>query len=475
MQGQELDTYLLLTSFPLDVEPIQYIATQVDGRSNIIHYYEDNTPEQAAYFMFLSSGFGISQKFIDIRNDMFQEALNLFINEVNNDNSIHKFYNKTRPLITIPVNFDGKTKILYYYDNDSIVDTVYNFFNSLIGLNETSLYKYENLAALQLEYRVKKIKSQIDSFKDVKYVFDDTLSTSNDICYSSNDNKNIIRDSSQILIDHLASLDVFNTFVINMRQSVGRREHMKNQLLRSKLRPAFLMPGIDPTTLPQVIQQDVLHKDGLIMVESHAATFIAHYQVWNQIIDSELPFAIIFEDDVEINPNIKCLLRRTFQELPANWSVIYLNYADDLFWPDHSKSRKTNIQCTLSVTESQQPFVQLKDLCAAGNARSYVLSYQGAVTLAKKGLPIFRNIDVYLRDMIYENEINAFVINPAAASFQISNSNVPTDMINNKYIKIDVETNSTVYTYRPGEGFNCSSVSCTITLTKDPNGNYIFS
>ena len=55
MQGQELDTYLLLTSFPLDdVEPIQYIATQVDGRSNIIHYYEDNTPEQAAYFMFLS-------------------------------------------------------------------------------------------------------------------------------------------------------------------------------------------------------------------------------------------------------------------------------------------------------------------------------------------------------------------------------------------------------------------------------------
>jgi len=299
------------------------------------------------------------------------------------------------------------------------------------------------------------------------------LSESNDICYSSNDNKKL-RDSSQILIDHLVSLDVFNTFVINMRQSVGRREHMKTQLLRSNLKPAFLMPGIDPTTLPQAIQQDVLHKDGLIMVESQAATCIAHYQVWNQIIDSELPFAIIFEDDVEINPNIKCLLRKTFQDLPANWSVIYLNYAEDLFWPDHSKSRKTNTQCTLSVTESQQSFVQLKDICA-GNARSYVLSYQGAVALAKKGLPIFRNIDVYLRDMIYQNEINAFVVNPAAASFQVSNNNVPTDMINNKYIKIDVETNSTVYTYRPGDGFNCSSVSCTITLTKNPNGDYVFS
>ena len=465
-----LDTYKLLTPFPLDIAPILQIAVQIENRSNIINYYSNNSPQQATYAFFLSSGFSVSQKYVDLRNDLYDTALAMFMDEINNSNSSNNnSSHRKQPMVTIPVHFDSKAMILYYYENDNMTETVYNFLNNLIGLN-TSSYKYDNLLAIQLEYRVKKFRSQQHAFKDIKYAFDSSIV--NDKCYNKVENN--IRDSSQILIDHLASIDEFNTFVINMRESIGRRENMKNQLLRSNLRPSFLMPGIDPTTLPKIVLNDVLHSEGRVMVESQVTCFMSHIQIWNQIVESELPFAIIFEDDVEINPNIKCLLRKAFQTIPANWSIIYLDYVESIFWPSQSISRQTNKLCALSILASEQPYVKLTDLCAAGNARSYVLSYQGALSLLKFALPIFRNVDVYLRDMIYHNNLNAYVLDTPLA-FVSNSNNVPSDIdMRIKYVKIDPSTNTTVYTFRPDDQFSCDSVTCAISLTKNEQGGYQF-
>ena len=428
-----LETYDFLTPFPFDdIEAIQYIPVMVEQRSNIIQLYKNTKPEQAVYALFLSSGFGLTNKFKNIIDDNFESILSMFIDQISNNNSIHKFDNRKRPMITLPVNIDGVSKILYYYENDSVIDVVYQFLNSSIEL--PSNYHYDNALVGQLKYRINKIISQVEAFHNIKDAFEDDVQS---LCQDNNKNVNKDNgyDSSQILVNHFASLDIFNTFVINLRQSVGRRDYMKKQLLRAKLRShSFLMPGIDPTVLAKIVLNEVIKHNPSgtsVFLEGYVAASLAHIQTWNEIVNNNLPFGIILEDDVELHPSIKCSLQKVFQMIPSNWSMIYLYYDDDL---NFAPLKNTNIPCGQSVKESKQPIIHLKGLCSAGNARSYILSYQGAVDLLKNAIPMTTiGIDDYMRDMIFHNQINAYAITPALSSVQ--GNAVPSDSVFNAFGK----------------------------------------
>lgn len=70
-----LETYDLLTPFPFDdIEAIQYIPVIVEQRSNIIQLYKNTKPEQAVYALFLSSGFGLTNKFKNIIDDHLERV-----------------------------------------------------------------------------------------------------------------------------------------------------------------------------------------------------------------------------------------------------------------------------------------------------------------------------------------------------------------------------------------------------------------
>jgi hypothetical protein len=74
--------------------------------------------------------------------------------------------------------------------------------------------------------------------------------------------------------------------------------------------------------------------------------------------------------------------------------------------------------------------------------------------------------------MIYNNVINAYVIIPTLTSVKSSKISVPTDM-NNKYVKFDSITNTSVYTFQPEHAIDCAQVMCPMSLTKT-NGTYRF-
>ena len=83
-----------------------------------------------------------------------------------------------------------------------------------------------------------------------------------------------------------------------------------------------------------------------------------------------------------------------------------------------------------------------------------------------------------MRDMIYHNQVNAYVLNPSLANVVPKDSNdnsvIPSDMIINKYVRYDNDVNKTVYTFAPGDEFDCGAALCPIRMKKDENGNYIF-
>lgn len=386
-------------------------------------------------------------------------TLNVFIDQINNNNnSIHKFDNRKRPMITLPVNIDGVTKILYYYENDNVIDAVYQFLNSSIEL--PSNYDYDNALVGQLKHRINKIISQVEAFHNIEDAFEDDVEL---LCKDNNNNNNNDKDngydSSQILVNHFASLDIFNTFVINLRQNVRRREYMKKQLLRAKLLShSFLMPGLDPSVLAASVLNEVINRD-TVFLESYLAASLAHIQTWNEIVNNNLPFGIILEDDVELHPSIKCSLQKVFQIIPSNWSIIY--YDDDL---NFAPLTNINIPCAKSIKESKQQ-----------NARSYILSYQGAVDLLKNAVPFTRiGIDNYMYDMIFDNQVNAYAITPALSSVQVNA--VPSDSVFNafgKWLKFDYESDSFIYTFKPEDAFNCSTVICEMIIRRNNDSYYV--
>lgn len=53
--------------------------------------------------------------------------------------------------------------------------------------------------------------------------------------------------------------------------------------------------------------------------------YMSHISVWQKIIDTDLPFAVILEDDVVLEKNFRYKLSLLLQNLPQSWGLLYLN------------------------------------------------------------------------------------------------------------------------------------------------------
>ncbi len=91
--------------------------------------------------------------------------------------------------------------------------------------------------------------------------------------------------------------------VISLKSETKRREHI--QTMFSKL-------GIKYKFFDAINKQQALtlcHKQGLnyqdnSLTMGELGCFMSHYLLWKKIIDDDLPYMLIFEDDVIVSPNI---------------------------------------------------------------------------------------------------------------------------------------------------------------------------
>lgn len=60
------------------------------------------------------------------------------------------------------------------------------------------------------------------------------------------------------------------------------------------------------------------------LTKGEIACLLSHYEVFKEIIDKKLPYAVIYEDDVEFHSNFAELNNRVFEEIPNDFMILYL-------------------------------------------------------------------------------------------------------------------------------------------------------
>lgn len=113
--------------------------------------------------------------------------------------------------------------------------------------------------------------------------------------------------------------------------------------------------------------------------------YISHYRVWQKVVDEELPFCVVLEDDLTISPDLKSIIA-TLEQL-HKWDLIKL--ADERNYP-FLDSLPLNDKLTLG-----------NYLKVPNNCMGYALSLDGAKKLLARK-PFFRPVDV---DMQFHSEL----------------------------------------------------------------------
>jgi len=102
-----------------------------------------------------------------------------------------------------------------------------------------------------------------------------------------------------------------NIIIINLKRSTSRRLRIEREMKRVRLSYKFFN-GVDGLQLTKEEVQtniDPNHRFFRQFNKGEIGCFLSHYSVYKKIVDDNLPYALILEDDIIISPRLPELLR----------------------------------------------------------------------------------------------------------------------------------------------------------------------
>ena len=139
----------------------------------------------------------------------------------------------------------------------------------------------------------------------------------------------------------------FECFVINMAKNRDRMVNFNAQYKRSDLaaRPCIRIEAINGAAMGEKMREYVTPKvwmgmnylnqmkvrlaDGQL-TPGMIGCYLSHYAIYKQIVQDQLPYAVIFEDDANIHPRIYSKKIQSIVEedgtFPLDWDVILLGH-----------------------------------------------------------------------------------------------------------------------------------------------------
>lgn len=131
--------------------------------------------------------------------------------------------------------------------------------------------------------------------------------------------------------------------------------------------------------------------------EGEIGCYLSHIRCWQQIVDEQLDFALILEDDILPRPQIVDCLQR-FESVSSDWDYIKL-YSKKLKYISGSTSLSADIHLHKLAKLSAGTCCQL-------------VSLSGAKKMLAHALPIARPIDVDVQYW-FERDLRAFAVSPS--------------------------------------------------------------
>ena len=109
-----------------------------------------------------------------------------------------------------------------------------------------------------------------------------------------------------------------------------RKEHMIRECVREGLNPIFITDHDRDVLTPEDISKFRLHDDYKL---SHVSLVLKHIDAWRKIVDNNLEYGLIFEDDAILAPGFLWTLRLYLTELPQDFDIFMINQCCNLRIP----------------------------------------------------------------------------------------------------------------------------------------------
>jgi collagen beta-1,O-galactosyltransferase len=211
----------------------------------------------------------------------------------------------------------------------------------------------------------------------------------------------------------------FKVYVINMAKNVARMNHFAVQYNRSDLAalPFTRFEAVNGSKLGDHMKDLVSPKVWLGMnylsqmkmragegqlTPGMIGCYLSHYGIFQEIVDLSLPYAVIFEDDTMINPNIykKAIGPAVTEQVgvyPADWDIVLLG---------HICKRCERVAGFNNVTRALYFW----------GTHGYIISQKGAQKmLANREQEITMQIDYFMGFLSQQHAIDIFALHPQVA------------------------------------------------------------
>lgn len=130
-----------------------------------------------------------------------------------------------------------------------------------------------------------------------------------------------------------------NIFVISLQSALSRQEHIKNEFLKEKI-PFSFFKAITPNEINSVAKKIGIDISSQDITDGEKACFLSHVSLWQKMIDSNLDYICIFEDDIHLGENVSNFLLST-SCYPKDFDIIKLESFDEKIIVDKSFNHKT--------------------------------------------------------------------------------------------------------------------------------------
>jgi hypothetical protein len=111
-----------------------------------------------------------------------------------------------------------------------------------------------------------------------------------------------------------ATLDFGKIYVLNLETREDRRDEMAMIAAASGLKLQFIA-GVNSKTLDTQALPDTYGTTEIILEPAHLACYRGHANVWRQIVEDGVETALIFEDDVDWDLNVREIVPRVKEAL----------------------------------------------------------------------------------------------------------------------------------------------------------------
>ncbi|MCK7608046.1 glycosyltransferase family 25 protein [Acinetobacter portensis] len=190
--------------------------------------------------------------------------------------------------------------------------------------------------------------------------------------------------------------------VISLKTAIDRRKHIKEQFESKNIAFQFF-DALTPDLARPLAEKMKLNISNEDLSPGELACFMSHISIWQKIVDENIPYLAIFEDDIFLGEQADRILN-SYEWIEKDWDIIKLEaFADRLFLAKEISCIK-NTQRTIRKLNG-------KNLGTAG----YILSQKGAKAYLDyvSARPLIPLDEMMFDIFIKENKVSIYQVCPA--------------------------------------------------------------